>query len=80
MTIDDLGLTVRANNALRNAGIHTAEELLKYGEANLLCLVPGFGRASLKIVILALAKQGLELPQSSWPYRWPPNYRPGRTV
>ena len=56
--VDELGLTVRSYNCLKNAGIHTVRELLVRTEAELL-RSRHFGRKSLTELKEVLAGMGL---------------------
>jgi DNA-directed RNA polymerase alpha subunit len=58
--IEDLGLSTRANNALKRKGVRTLATLLTYGSFDLLD-IRNFGPNSLGEVQLALHLRGLEL-------------------
>ena len=66
ITIDELGLSTRVRNTLKNDCIHTAGDLARTSEEELLRSV-NFGRKSLNELKEALAKTGLKLPRSSHP-------------
>jgi DNA-directed RNA polymerase alpha subunit len=57
--IDDLGLSVRAFNCLKRAGIDTVDELLRF--RYVLVSLPGFGPRSLTDVERALKVNRIEL-------------------
>jgi len=59
-SIDDLDLSVRSANCLKNADIHTIRDLVRKGEKDML-ETKNFGRKSLEEVLEVLAKLGLEL-------------------
>ncbi len=61
-TIDELDLSVRSYNCLKNAGIFTVEELIVWSETRLRGL-RNFGEKSLKEIKAKLAVMGLELMQ-----------------
>jgi len=63
LRIEDLDFSVRTNNCLRQAGIHTVGELIQRSEADLMGL-RNFGRKSLQEVIDKLASIGLNLRQA----------------
>jgi DNA-directed RNA polymerase subunit alpha len=58
--IEDLALTVRSYNCLKNAGIDTVGQLVERSEADLMDLW-SFGVGSLANVVAALAVHGLKL-------------------
>jgi DNA-directed RNA polymerase alpha subunit len=58
--VDDLNLSVRASNALRNEKIITVGDLVERSRESLLAM-PNFGRVSLAEVESALAKLQLHL-------------------
>ena len=58
--IGEIGLTTRAENALRLAGIERMGNLLAYSEARLRC-VPGLGLSSLVSIKESLDALGLSL-------------------
>jgi hypothetical protein len=60
VSIDDLGLSVRAMNALRSDNITTIGDLVQRTRQGLL-VIPNFGRVSLAEVEAALAKLKLQL-------------------
>lgn len=64
--IDELDLSIRAYNCLKNRGIKTLRELVTKTEAELL-RTSNFGRASLKEVVDMLAEFGLRLNSSADP-------------
>ncbi|MGD2113617.1 MAG: DNA-directed RNA polymerase subunit alpha [Acidobacteriota bacterium] len=59
-SIDDLDLSVRSANCLKNADIHTIRDLVRKSEKEML-ETKNFGRKSLEEVEEVLAKLGLEL-------------------
>jgi len=59
-SIDDLDLSVRSANCLKNADIHTIRDLVRKSEKDML-ETKNFGRKSLEEVLEVLAKLGLEL-------------------
>lgn len=59
-SIDDLDLSVRSINTLKNADIHTLEDLVSRSEKEIL-EAKGFGKKSLEELEEALEKMGLEL-------------------
>jgi DNA-directed RNA polymerase subunit alpha len=61
-TIDELDLSVRSYNCLKNAGIFTVEELIVWSETRLRGL-RNFGEKSLKEIKAKLGTMGLELMQ-----------------
>jgi DNA-directed RNA polymerase subunit alpha len=58
--IEDLGLTERARNCLKRAGINSIGELLACTEKDLL-QITNFGQTSLKDVTERLEERGLDL-------------------
>ena len=60
MTVQELDLSVRANNCLESAKIGTVRELVKKNDADLL-KVRSFGKTSLREVKRKLADLGLSL-------------------
>lgn len=58
--IDELELSIRAYNCLKNEGIETLRELVAKTELELI-RTPNFGRVSLKEVVDMLAEFGLSL-------------------
>lgn len=62
--IDDLELSIRTHNCLKNANIVTINDLLQKSEAELL-RTPNFGRKSLNEIKEELSKRGLCLGMSS---------------
>lgn len=64
--IDELELSVRSENALKNEGVETLRELVTKPEYELL-RIPNFGRKSLEEVEAALAEFGLRLNSSADP-------------
>jgi DNA-directed RNA polymerase subunit alpha len=60
MTVQELDLSVRANNCLESAKISTVRELVKKTDADLL-KVRSFGKTSLREVKRKLADLGLSL-------------------
>ncbi len=58
--IDDLDLSVRSANCLKNADIHSIRDLVRKSEKEML-ETKNFGRKSLEEVLEVLAKLGLEL-------------------
>jgi DNA-directed RNA polymerase subunit alpha len=60
MTVQELDLSVRANNCLESAKIATVRELVKKNDADLL-KVRSFGKTSLREVKRKLADLGLSL-------------------
>jgi DNA-directed RNA polymerase subunit alpha len=63
-SIDELDLSVRSINTLKNANIHTLADLLTRSEKDIL-EAKGFGRKSLEELEEALEKLGLELGTSA---------------
>ena len=60
MTVQELDLSVRANNCLESARVNTVRELVQQHESDLL-KVRSFGKTSLKEVKKRLAEMGLSL-------------------
>ncbi len=60
LPVDDLELTIRSQNCLRNAGIVTVGDLVQHTERDLLCIY-NFGRRSLNDVKDGLARNGFSL-------------------
>ncbi|MBQ8197283.1 MAG: DNA-directed RNA polymerase subunit alpha [Clostridia bacterium] len=60
MTIDEMDLSVRSNNCLKRANIHTVEDLIKKTEEDML-KVRNLGKKSLVEVIYKLESFGLKL-------------------
>ena len=60
MTVQELDLSVRANNCLESAKIQTVRDLVKKTDADLL-KVRSFGKTSLREVKRKLADMGLSL-------------------
>lgn len=60
LTIDDLDLSVRANNCLSSANINTVGDLVRMSEADLLN-VRSFGKTSLREIKRKLSEMGLGL-------------------
>ncbi|MEM7809435.1 MAG: DNA-directed RNA polymerase subunit alpha C-terminal domain-containing protein, partial [Planctomycetota bacterium] len=60
MTVQELDLSVRANNCLESARISTVREMVQQNESDLL-KVRSFGKTSLKEVKKKLADMGLSL-------------------
>ena len=58
-TIDDLDLSVRSHNCLKNANVHYVGELVKKGEGEML-KTKNFGRKSLNEIKVVLLKMGLQ--------------------
>lgn len=58
--IDELELSIRAYNCLKNEGIETLRELVAKTEIDLI-RTPNFGRVSLKEIVDMLAEFGLSL-------------------
>lgn len=72
---EDLELSVRPANCLKNENIRTIGELLKYSPAMLL-RVPNFGKVSLREIQQLLGDLGLSLPPNWHPRDgddWPPS-------
>lgn len=65
--VESLGLSVRANNCLRNANIKTIGELVQRTEAEL-WKTRGFGKKSLQEIKDELARIGLLPPNWALPY------------
>lgn len=61
--LDDLLLTARAENVLRNLGIRTVDELCARSEVDLM-RVAGLGRVTLRDIKLVLAEQGRSLDEA----------------
>jgi hypothetical protein len=59
-SVDDLEISVRAYNCLRNGGIHTTAELITKSEGDLLS-ISGFGKKSLREIKELLAGEGFRL-------------------
>lgn len=66
LTLEDLNLSVKAYNGLRNAGVTHVSQLAEVTEAELL-RTKNFGRKSLNEVKEVLAQAGLRLKDSSQP-------------
>ena len=60
LSVDDLELTIRSANCLRNAGIVTIGNLVQHTHKDLLRL-PQFGLRSLNDVVRELGRHGLSL-------------------
>jgi DNA-directed RNA polymerase subunit alpha len=65
MLVEELELTVRTSNCLREAKIFTIGQLQQWTEDELLRL-PNLGRKSLKEVIEQLQARGLKLRVEAW--------------
>ena len=65
-SIDDLGLTPRATNALKNVGILTIGQLLdKFSEGEpVLLAIPGFGQSAVTSSKKKLRALGFDLPEA----------------
>ena len=80
-SVDDLELSVRSMNCLKNANIRQIGELVARSEAEML-KTKNFGRKSLNEIKDILGKMGLSLKIEGWPPPgWDPNnpHRPGAT-
>jgi hypothetical protein len=67
MQFRDLGLSLRAINALARAGVQTVEELCEL-QVSELAHIPGFGATYVQQVVARLAEHGLALRPGSAPY------------
>jgi len=65
MLVEELELTVRTSNCLREAKIFTIGQLQQWTEDELLRL-PNLGRKSLKELIEQLQARGLKLRVEAW--------------
>ena len=65
ISINKLGLTVRAENCLKAENIYTFRDLQKYTENELL-KTPNLGRRSLGEIIFKMQEHGLKLKGRAW--------------
>jgi DNA-directed RNA polymerase subunit alpha len=70
-SVDELELSVRSANCLKNAGIHIIGELVQKTEAEML-KTRNFGRKSLNEIKEILSEMGLSLGMK---IEWPPKNR-----
>jgi hypothetical protein len=68
MQFRDLGLSLRAINALARVGVQTVEELCEL-QVFELSHIPGFGMTYVQQVVAGLAEHGLALRPGGAPYR-----------
>lgn len=61
-SIDELNLDMRSHRALRNWGIDTIAQLIRFKENELL-KIQNLGKKSLKVIKAALAEHGLKLKE-----------------